>query len=110
MVEVRTYFLNQGKRLLFTSEPVIDLMILSCDSRPNEVVFFKVTNIEYDVVARSSPSICNGSMLGELGCWVDTSVTRMIQTGLEHSRVPGVKSYFNLGKLCKSKRIKLLLY
>ncbi|KAF8876037.1 AAA-domain-containing protein [Gymnopilus junonius] len=64
----------------------------SSHTRPNEVVFFKVTNVEYDVVARSNQSISNGSMLGELGCWVDTSVTRMIQTGLEHSRVPGINS------------------
>ncbi|KDR81364.1 hypothetical protein GALMADRAFT_239217 [Galerina marginata CBS 339.88] len=71
----------------------------SFDFRPNDVVFFKVTNIEYDVMPRSNPSsqdIYNGSTLGELGCWVDTSITRMIQTGLEHSRVPSIRSYLNI--------------
>jgi hypothetical protein len=39
-----------------------------------------------------------GSTVGELGCWVDPSVTRLIQTGLEHSRVPDVGAYVKLGK------------
>ncbi|KAH9483816.1 Peroxisomal biogenesis factor 6 [Psilocybe cubensis] len=72
----------------------------SRDFRPNEVVFFKVTNIEYDVVNHANSSVQDlytGSTLGELGCWVDTSITRMIQTGIEHSRVPRVRSYMNIG-------------
>ncbi|KAF8964138.1 P-loop containing nucleoside triphosphate hydrolase protein [Flammula alnicola] len=65
------------------------------DPRSNEVVFFKVTNIEYDVMSRSDSSVQDsytGSTLGELGCWVDTSITRMIQTGVEYSRVPNTKN------------------
>lgn len=71
------------------------------DSQPNEVVYFKVTNIEYDVVSRANTSAQDlyiGSTLGELGCWVDTSVTRMVQTGVEYARVPDVRSYMNVGK------------
>lgn len=37
------------------------------------------------------------STLGELGCWVDSTVTRIIQTGLEHSRIPDSRSYMQLG-------------
>lgn len=40
-----------------------------------------------------------GSTVGELGCWVDPSVTRLIQTGLEHSRVPDVGTYLELGNV-----------
>lgn len=67
--------------------------------RWNEVVFFKVTNIEYDVMPRPNSSVedtYTGSVLGELGCWIDSSITRMVQTGVEHSRVPNVCSYMNL--------------
>lgn len=38
-----------------------------------------------------------GSMLGELGCWVDPSVTRMVQTGVQHSWIPDLGIYFELG-------------
>ena len=38
-----------------------------------------------------------GSTVGELGCWVDSSVTQIIQTGLEHARVPGLGSYLEPG-------------
>jgi peroxin-6 len=68
--------------------------------RSNEVVFFKVTNMEYDVMPRPNSSVedvYSGSTLGELGCWVDTSITRMVQAGVEHSRVPSVCSYMNIG-------------
>ncbi|KAF8163058.1 P-loop containing nucleoside triphosphate hydrolase protein [Crassisporium funariophilum] len=69
------------------------------EPRVNEVVFFKVTNIEYEVMSTASPSlqdIYTGSTMGELGCWVDANVTRVIQTGVEHSRVPDVRSYLKL--------------
>lgn len=59
-----------------------------------------MTNIEYDVMARPNSSVedmYTGSVLGELGCWVDSSITRMVQTGVEHSRVPSVCSYMNIG-------------
>lgn len=71
------------------------------ERRFNEVVFFKITNVEYDVVPNgnhATQDLYTGSTLGELGCWVDSSVTRVVQTGVEHSRVPDVKAYLNLGR------------
>jgi peroxin-6 len=69
--------------------------------RPNAIVFFVITNIEYDVLTKPdmnpSPDTYIGSTLGELGCWVVPSVTRIVQTGLEHSRVPDMTSYFGFG-------------
>ena len=69
-------------------------------SRANGLVFFKVTSIEYDTVLKSGPPLQDvymGSTLGELGCWIDTSVTRMIQAGIEHTRIPDVTSYLQIG-------------
>ncbi|KAH0584181.1 hypothetical protein H2248_009739 [Termitomyces sp. 'cryptogamus'] len=63
--------------------------------RPNEMVFFCVTNIEYAVVKHASRlDLCNGSTVGELGCWVDPSITRIVQSGVEHSWIPSVGTYF----------------
>jgi hypothetical protein len=57
-------------------------------------VFFLVTNIDYDVVSTkdggSLSDVYIGSTVGEMGCWVDPRTTKMIQTGLEQSRVPDV--------------------
>ncbi|KAG6861902.1 hypothetical protein C0995_010608 [Termitomyces sp. Mi166 len=64
-------------------------------SRSNEIVFFCVTNIEYAVVKRTSRlAVCNGSAVGELGCWVDSSITRIVQSGVEHAWIPSVGTYF----------------
>ncbi|KAF8526854.1 AAA-domain-containing protein [Hysterangium stoloniferum] len=64
------------------------------------VVFFKITNIEYDVVDTkqdvASPDHYMAATMGELGCWVDTHITKMVQTGVEYSRVPDVASYLGL--------------
>lgn len=71
------------------------------ESRANGLVFFKVTSVEYDVVLKSSPplqDVYTGSTLGELGCWIDTSVTRMTQAGVEHTRIPDATSYLQIGK------------
>lgn len=71
-------------------------------SRANEVVYFTVTNVEHDVMTNgmvsSAQDIYVGSTMGELGCWVDSSATRIIQTGVEHSRIPDVATYLQLGK------------
>lgn len=68
----------------------------------DELVFFVVTNIEHHVIASNGDAamaasdVYLGAAVGELGCWVDPSVTRMIQTGVEHSRVPDMARYLNL--------------
>ncbi|KAF8491938.1 AAA-domain-containing protein [Gautieria morchelliformis] len=67
---------------------------------PNGVVFFKITNLEYDIMntgqASMSPDQYMAATMGELGCWVDTQITQMVQTGMEHSRVPDVTSYLGV--------------
>ncbi len=71
------------------------------DDGVNELVYFFVTNVEHSVVPRlgemSSPDMYVGATVGELGCWVDTAVTRMVQTGVEHSRVPDMGGYLAIG-------------
>ncbi|KAJ7043376.1 AAA-domain-containing protein [Mycena alexandri] len=67
--------------------------------RTDEVVFFVITNIEHNVMS-GTEQISNrdsylDSTLGELGCWIDPSITRLIQTGGEHCRVPDVGTYFH---------------
>lgn len=79
------------------------LLLLTTDSATavNEIVYFLVTNIEHSVIPRTitdgEQDFYTGSTVGELGCWVDSSVTRIIQTGLEHARVPGLGSYLEPG-------------
>ncbi|KAJ3861388.1 AAA-domain-containing protein [Lentinula novae-zelandiae] len=70
-------------------------------TRPNEVVFFMITNVEYKVPPNdsSNPTVDTyfGSTVGELGCWFDPDSTRMIQAGVDHSFVPDVGEYFGSG-------------
>lgn len=66
----------------------------------NESVYFIVTNLEHNVPSRldeTSADMYVGSTVGELGCWVDPAVTRIVQTGVEHSRVPDVHSHLGIG-------------
>lgn len=71
-------------------------------SRVNEVVFFMVTNLEYDVPQNgrhAQPAdMYVGSAIGELGCWVDPTFTRMVQTGIEHSTIPEAAAYLGAGQ------------
>lgn len=79
---------------------LLNLSQLARPCRFNEVIFFKVTNIEYDMMPQPesfNPDFYRSSTLGELGCWVDSTITRIIQAGLEHSRVPDTRSYMQLG-------------
>ncbi|KAF6764934.1 P-loop containing nucleoside triphosphate hydrolase protein [Ephemerocybe angulata] len=67
-------------------------------SSSSSLVFFMITNVEYEVLAdnsgTNSQDVFLGSRMGELGCFVDPDVTRIVQAGLEHSRVPDVGAYF----------------
>lgn len=83
-------------------------------SVPNEIVFFVITNIEHDVPAKLDDGRADmylGATMGELGCWLDTAVTRVIQTGVEHARVPDVKAYIGAGEhsLTGNRRMNSLL-
>jgi hypothetical protein len=57
-----------------------------------------VTNVEYEVLADpsglNSQDILLNARMGELGCFVESDVTRIVQAGLEHSRIPDVGAYF----------------
>lgn len=67
-------------------------------SRLDAVAFFQIVNLEYDVVAGIEGSgHLAAAFMGELGCWIDTTVTRMMQAGVEHSFVPFVDEYYGLG-------------
>lgn len=72
---------------------------------PNAVVFFLITNLEHDVVKGTEEKGCPdsyvGSTMGELGCWIDFAMTRIIQAGVEHSLVPPMATFLGLGRpLC----------
>lgn len=72
-------------------------------SQASDIVFFKVTNLEYDVLDVDTGSLAPGdsyiaATLGELGVWIDSKVTKMMQTGLEHSRVPDAASFLATGR------------
>ncbi|KAF9532443.1 P-loop containing nucleoside triphosphate hydrolase protein [Crepidotus variabilis] len=59
-------------------------------SAPGQLVFFRVTNLDYDItVGQSDFEIASG----ELGCWVDSNVTRIIQSGFDHTPVPNLRLY-----------------
>ncbi|KAI0806992.1 AAA-domain-containing protein [Fomes fomentarius] len=78
----------------------IDFDLVEDYENVNEIVYFTVTNVEHSVPSRlgeaSSLDMYVGATVGELGCWIDTSVTRMVQTGIEHSRVPDMGKYLAL--------------
>ncbi|KAI0710443.1 AAA-domain-containing protein [Cerioporus squamosus] len=75
-----------------------DLNAFTSSENANELVYFIVTNVEHSVPSRlgetSSLDMYVGATVGELGCWIDTAVTRMVQTGIEHSQVPAMAQYF----------------
>jgi len=68
----------------------------------NEVVFFVITNVQHELTQSgghwSPQDMYVGSTIGELGCWVDSAVTRMVQTGTEHSHVPDIAAYIGAGR------------
>ncbi|KAF7338543.1 Peroxisomal biogenesis factor 6 [Mycena venus] len=89
----------------FSADETEQVEILDTDQkymtpqRADEVVFFLITNVEHDIMSGTEETSNHDSYLdctmGELGCWVDPSVTRLIQTGVEHCRVPDVGTYFH---------------
>lgn len=58
----------------------------------NAVVYFMVTNLEYDVVktdvSQTFMDAYISATMGEFGCWVDSEITKVVQAGVEHSFVP----------------------
>jgi peroxin-6 len=57
-----------------------------------------VTNVECEPRANGSRQIKPSDLsvafaVGELGCWVDATETRMVQTGVEHALIPDTFTY-----------------
>ncbi|KDQ59383.1 hypothetical protein JAAARDRAFT_153154 [Jaapia argillacea MUCL 33604] len=67
---------------------------------PNEMVCFRVTNVESDEGDIRASTDCSnlhsGFIDGEYGCWSDSSLTRMVQSGVEYSLVPDAARYLGL--------------
>ncbi|KAI5900026.1 AAA-domain-containing protein [Schizophyllum commune H4-8] len=65
----------------------------------NAIVFFVITNVEHDAVPGAVQSgagaqdVYAAATYGELGCWIDPGVTRMVQSGVDHAYVPAVEGY-----------------
>ncbi|KAH9830946.1 AAA-domain-containing protein [Rhodofomes roseus] len=84
------------------NEAALEYKFMNAADAADELAFFTVTNIEHHVVSSNGDAsmpasdVYLGSAVGELGCWVDPSVTRMIQTGVEHARVPDMARYLNI--------------
>ncbi|KAJ8699681.1 peroxisomal assembly protein [Pleurotus ostreatus] len=69
------------------------LSIYPCSpTRANEIVFFMITHIEHPAVTNGidSHDVAYESAAGELGFWIDPTITRIVQTGLEHTRIPDI--------------------
>lgn len=73
----------------------------------NSVVYFVITNLEHDLIADTNADGFDGSYLGEWGCWIDHSVTRIIQTGVEHSRVPSARPSTKTGEYKESVTVSI---
>ncbi|TFK26358.1 TER94-PB [Coprinopsis marcescibilis] len=87
-------------------------LLLGSSSQKHENVYFMITNIEYEVLDDSSSAQYNdlylGCRVGELGCWVDVAVTRIVQAGLEHSRVPDPGSYHDPERRSSAGKLEIL--
>lgn len=68
-------------------------------SSAKEIVYFVVTNVDCEAPstnnAQNSSDVYLGLSAGELGCWVDPTVTRVTQTGVEHARIPDASTFLS---------------
>lgn len=76
---------------------------------PNAVAYFRVVNVEHNI-ARSSqessePDSHFAALMGELGCWMDPSSTRLVQTGVENAFVPDVDSFLDISEQPPTTRV-----
>lgn len=56
--------------------------------RSDSVEYFVVTSIDSNASGIRHDRTAGDVYDGEMGCWVDPSITRMMQTGVEHVRTP----------------------
>ncbi|PVF99114.1 AAA-domain-containing protein [Serendipita vermifera] len=83
-----------------SAEQMVDQLQLDHQSF-DHVVFFRVTHVEHNLIqmkTHETPDNHFAALMGELGCWVDPDVSRMVQGGLENSKVPNLDEYFALNK------------
>lgn len=88
---------KEGKHSVFADELIQQLQ--STGESPDEVAFFRVTHIEHDLVqvkANGSLDAHFAAVMGELGCWFDPETTRLVQSGLENSRVPDLDEFLGI--------------
>ncbi|KAI0029406.1 AAA-domain-containing protein, partial [Vararia minispora EC-137] len=83
------------------SSPEISADELAPFESGDELVYFLVTNVDCNPLRTDSAitqpaDLSVAIALGELGCWVDASETRVTQAGVEHALVPDASVY--LGK------------
>ncbi|TFK55323.1 AAA-domain-containing protein [Heliocybe sulcata] len=65
----------------------------------DELVFFIITKVTCGGPSNGtivSNGTAHSTKDGELGCWVDTSITKMVQAGVEHLRVPDIARYMGI--------------
>ncbi|KAG8760764.1 peroxisomal assembly protein [Serendipita sp. 396] len=66
---------------------------------PNEIAYFRVTHIEHDLVQINPEHVTDShfaAVMGELGCWMDSNSTRLIQGGVENARAPDLDEYLEI--------------
>nr|ASF90227.1 hypothetical protein SPAR01853 [Bartheletia paradoxa] len=63
---------------------------------PHSAVFFKITQLGLPTSTRDQRSSSSAITNGDLGFLIDTRETKMMQTGLERSRVPDLTSWLGL--------------
>lgn len=65
-----------------------DLRHCSRAFRSDSLEHFVVTSIDSNASGVRHDRLAGDVYVGELGSWVDPSITRMLQTGVEHVRIP----------------------
>ncbi|CAK5264057.1 unnamed protein product [Mycena citricolor] len=89
---------SSGQRLARVIARDLTSTSRSYGSQAYDVVFFVIASIEHDVKDGNPETNGNDvyvdSTRGELGFWLDPSVTRLIQAGVQHSAVPRIGNYF----------------
>lgn len=66
---------------------------------PTAIVFFQITSLELQstsLISSLEDDLTIRVKSGQLGCFVDPKVTKLVQTGLERSLVPDVAGFMGM--------------
>lgn len=91
--------------------PLTASLPLASERTPSAVVYFRVSSLSPELSPPGHDSqlgLC--AQAGELGCIVDPSVSKMVQTGVENVRVANVDGYLGIGRSFSRFLDKLLRY